>query len=102
MDSTAPDPIVRLLASPPDLPVVVGLPRLRTLLAGAWAGAAGPAPAVVVTAPPGTGKTTLVPPLVADVVARLPPDGAGRPRRVVVTQPRRGSSDLSSDRKAHV
>ena len=78
-----------LLASPPDLPVVVGLPRLRTLLAGAGAGAAGPAPAVVVTAPPGTGKTTLVPPLVSDVVARLPLDGAGRPRRVVVTQPRR-------------
>ena len=89
MDSTAPDPIARLLASPPDLPVVVGLPRLRTLLAGAGTGAAGPAPAVVVTAPPGTGKTTLVPPLVADVVARLPPGGAGRPRRVVVTQPRR-------------
>ena len=89
MDSTAPDPIARLLASPPDLPVVVGLPRLRTLLAGAGTGAAGPAPAVVVTAPPGTGKTTLVPPLVADVVARLLPGGAGRPRRVVVTQPRR-------------
>ena len=84
MDSTAPDPIARLLASPPDLPVVVGLPRLRELLAGAGAdtgspaaSAAGPAsgaspapapastvpaPAVVVTAPPGTGKTTLVPP----------------------------------------
>ena len=89
MDSTAPDPIARLLALPPDLPVVVGLPRLRELLAGAGTDAAGPAPAVVVTAPPGTGKTTLVPPLVADVVARLLPDGAGRPRRVVVTQPRR-------------
>ena len=129
MDSTASDPIARLLASPPDLPVVVGLPRLRELLAGAGADtgspaasaagpasgaspapaarsdpaasgasdasaapaatSAGPVPAVVVTAPPGTGKTTLVPPLVADVVARLPPGGAGRPRRVVVTQPRR-------------
>ena len=84
MDSTAPDPIARLLASPPDLPVVVGLPRLRELIAGAGAGAAGPAPAVVVTAPPGTGKTTLIPPLVADVVARLLPGGANRPRRVVV------------------
>ena len=47
MDSTAPDPIARLLASPPDLPVVAGLPRLRALLAGAdadaGAGAARPA-----------------------------------------------------------
>ena len=100
MDSTAPDPIARLLASPPDLPVVVGLPRLRTLLAGAGADAAGPAPAVVVTAPPGTGKTTLVPPLVADVVARLPPDGAGRPRRVVVTQPRRVAARAAARRLA--
>ncbi len=100
MDSTAPDPIARLLASPPDLPVVVGLPRLRELLAGAGADAAGPAPAVVVTAPPGTGKTTLVPPLVADVVARLPPDGAGRPRRVVVTQPRRVAARAAARRLA--
>ena len=100
VDSTAPDPIARLLASPPDLPVVVGLPRLRELLADAGAGAAGPAPAVVVTAPPGTGKTTLVPPLVADVVARLPPGGAGRPRRVVVTQPRRVAARAAARRLA--
>ena len=100
MDSTAPDPIARLLASPPDLPVVVGLPRLRTLLAGTGADAAGPAPAVVVTAPPGTGKTTLVPPLVADVVARLLPDGASRPRRVVVTQPRRVAARAAARRLA--
>ena len=100
MDSTAPDPIARLLASPPDLPVVVGLPRLRELIAGAGAGAAGPVPAVVVTAPPGTGKTTLVPPLVADVVARLPPDGAGRPRRAVVTQPRRVAARAAARRLA--
>ena len=96
MDSTAPDPIARLLASPPDLPVVVGLPRLRELLTGAR----GPAPAVVVTAPPGTGKTTLVPPLVADVVARLLPGGAGRPRRVVVTQPRRVAARAAARRLA--
>ena len=116
MDSTASDPIARLLASPPDLPVVVGLPRLRELLAGAGADtgspaasaagpapattSAGPAPAVVVTAPPGTGKTTLVPPLVADVVARLLPGGAGRPRRVVVTQPRRVAARAAARRLA--
>ena len=100
MDSTASDPIARLLASPPDLPVVVGLPRLRELLAGAGAGAAGPAPAVVVTAPPGTGKTTLIPPLVADVVARLLPGGAGRPRRAVVTQPRRVAARAAARRLA--
>ena len=122
MDSTASDPIARLLASPPDLPVVVGLPRLRELLTGARADtgspaasaagpasgasaapattSAGPAPAVVVTAPPGTGKTTLVPPLVADVVARLLPGGAGRPRRVVVTQPRRVAARAAARRLA--
>ena len=53
-----PDPLAALLASPPDLPVVAALDRLRAVLADA------PGP-VVVTAPPGTGKTTLVPPLVA-------------------------------------
>ena len=126
MDSSAPDPLARLLASPPDLPVVAGLPRLRALLAGADADAgagagapaasaagpapgasaapdpasAGPAPAVVVTAPPGTGKTTLVPPLVADVVARLPSAGAGGPRRVIVTQPRRVAARAAARRLA--
>lgn len=44
--------------------------------------------AAVVQAPPGTGKTTLVPPLVANLVARRA-DDAGQPPRVVVTQPRR-------------
>ncbi|OMG19901.1 hypothetical protein BKH05_08315 [Actinomyces naeslundii] len=54
----------------------------------------------MLTAPPGTGKTTLVPPLLADVLARQAamaptteaPDGKspGRgPGRVIVTQPRR-------------
>ena len=142
MDSSAPDPLARLLASPPDLPVVAGLPRLRALLGGADAGAgadapaasaagpapgaspapaarsdpaasgasgasatpdpasAGPAPAVVVTAPPGTGKTTLVPPLVADVVARLPSASAGGPRRVIVTQPRRVAARAAARRLA--
>jgi ATP-dependent helicase HrpB len=41
--------------------------------------------AVVVQAPPGTGKTTLVPPVVANLLM----GGAVKPPRVVVTQPRR-------------
>ncbi|WP_443022597.1 ATP-dependent helicase HrpB [Sinomonas sp.] len=44
--------------------------------------------AAVVQAPPGSGKTTLVPPLVANLTAARA-DGAGRLPRVVVTQPRR-------------
>ncbi|GAA1391193.1 ATP-dependent helicase HrpB [Luteococcus peritonei] len=43
----------------------------------------------VVQAPPGTGKTTLVPPLVAEVVAQLASRDSTEPGRVVVTQPRR-------------
>jgi len=125
------DPVARLLADPPDLPVVAALPRLRALLLGRVpdgdAGASPvspptalatsapngdtpapnttsrPAPAVVVTAPPGTGKTTLVPPLVADAVAR--PVGAEAPRertprRVIVTQPRRVAARAAARRLA--
>ncbi|MHB1064478.1 MAG: ATP-dependent RNA helicase [Georgenia sp.] len=65
------DPIGALLATPPDLPVRYGIDDL--LAAVRDHGAA------VVQAPPGTGKTTLVPPALASVVAG----------RVVVTQPRR-------------
>ena len=43
--------------------------------------------AMVVTAPPGTGKTTLVPPLVADAIHEAEGPSAGG--RVLVTQPRR-------------
>lgn len=55
--------------------------------------AAGPAGTAVVQAPPGTGKTTLVPPLLANMAAVASaasdhPEGTPR-RRVVVTQPRR-------------
>ncbi|SDC14091.1 ATP-dependent helicase HrpB [Sanguibacter gelidistatuariae] len=64
-------PIARLLADPPDLPVRTGLSELVRAV-----GARGVA---VVHAPPGTGKTTLVPPALAAVVAG----------RVIVTQPRR-------------
>ncbi|MFJ6214037.1 ATP-dependent helicase HrpB [Streptomyces sp. NPDC092296] len=46
----------------------------------------------VLSAPPGTGKTTLVPLALAGLVPELPPTGpapADRPRRVVVAEPRR-------------
>lgn len=101
--STPSDPIARLLASPPRLPVVAGLPRLRELLT-TEARTPQPAACVVVTAPPGTGKTTLVPPLVADVVARRGagdgPDAAARPGRVLVTQPRRVATRAAARRLA--
>ena len=115
-----PDPLAALLASPPDLPVVAALDRLRAVLADA------PGP-VVVTAPPGTGKTTLVPPLVAvsltDRASRAsgrvpatgsgptssPTDPASNPGptspgpatgRVIVTQPRRLATRAAARRLA--
>lgn len=48
--------------------------------------------AVVVQAPPGTGKTTLVPPAVANAVE------AGPGRRVIVTQPRRVAARAAARR----
>ncbi|WP_242633543.1 ATP-dependent helicase HrpB [Arthrobacter sp. S39] len=57
-------------------------------------GAAGTA---VVQAPPGTGKTTLVPPLLANLLAAT--DGQGQ-RRVVVTQPRRVAARAAARRLA--
>lgn len=47
---------------------------------------------VVVTAPPGTGKTTLVPPLIA----------SRRTGRVIVTQPRRVAARAAARRLAHL
>ena len=79
-------PIRALLTSPPDLPVVEVLPELRERLSPAPSGSDDAGPCLVLTAPPGTGKTTLVPPLLADVLAGAPERGPGR---VVVTQPRR-------------
>ncbi|WP_066284993.1 ATP-dependent helicase HrpB [Arthrobacter sp. B6] len=52
----------------------------------------------VVQAPPGTGKTTLVPPLLANLVAGTP-RGQGQ-RRVVVTQPRRVAARAAARRLA--
>ncbi len=82
--SVHPDPVQRLLASPPDLPVLGGLPALTAALRDHGV--------AVVQAPPGTGKTTLVPPAVA---AMLPADGM-----VVVTQPRRIAARAAARRLA--
>ena len=84
------DPVAALLTAPPNLPVVAGLPGLRTLLTGAGSSA-------VVTAPPGTGKTTLVPPLIADAVS---PGGAAG--RVSVSQPRRVAARAAARRLAEL
>ncbi|QQC39312.1 DEAD/DEAH box helicase [Actinomyces oris] len=88
------DPIRALLASPPDLPVVEVLPELRELLCPSLSASNDAGACLVLTAPPGTGKTTLVPPLLADVLTDVPAGTPGRaqerrPGRVVVTQPRR-------------
>lgn len=78
------DPLRTLLAAPPDLPVTAGLgPLVEALRAYGVA---------VVQAPPGTGKTTLVPPAVAGVVQG----------RVVVTQPSRIAARAAARRLAHL
>lgn len=79
-----PDPIRKLLDSPPDLPVVGGLSALTTALREHGV--------AVVQAPPGTGKTTMVPPAVAAMAAA---DGL-----VVVTQPRRIAARAAARRLA--
>lgn len=63
--------------------------------------AAGPAGTAVVQAPPGTGKTTLVPPLLANLAAarREGGDNTSGPR-VVVTQPRRVAARSAARRLA--
>ena len=101
------DPIRALLASPPDLPVVEVLTDLRELLSAARSASddAGAGACLVLTAPPGTGKTTLVPPLLADVLADVPADAPQRaqerrPGRVVVTQPRRIAARAAARRLA--
>ena len=79
------DPIARLLADPPDLPVRSALPALAEAVRTSGA--------VVVQAPPGTGKTTLVPPALADLLG---------PGRVVVTQPRRVAARAAARRLAQL
>ena len=71
-----------MLDAPPDLPVAAGLDRLAEALTERGS--------TVLQAPPGSGKTTLVPPLVATL-------GAGR---VVVTQPRRIAARAAASRLA--
>ncbi|WP_372728325.1 ATP-dependent helicase HrpB [Nocardioides sp.] len=78
------DPIQRLLAHPPALPVVAGLAELSDLLARHGT--------AVVQAPPGTGKTTMVPPALAALSGG----------RVVVTQPRRLAVRAAARRLAHL
>ncbi len=78
------DPLRDLLAAPPDLPVAAGLAALGEALRTRGV--------AVVHAPPGTGKTTLVPPAVADVVTG----------RVVVTQPSRIAARAAARRLAHL
>lgn len=78
------DPLRRLLAAPPDLPVTAGLAALDEALRSRGV--------AVVHAPPGTGKTTLVPPAVANLV----------PGRVVVTQPSRIAARAAARRLAHL
>ena len=67
------------------------LPELAGVLGSGGAGAT-----AVIQAPPGTGKTTLVPPLVANVVAAR----TGSPARIVVTQPRRVAARSAARRLA--
>ncbi|WP_299931184.1 ATP-dependent helicase HrpB [uncultured Nocardioides sp.] len=78
------DPLSDLLAAPPDLPVTAGLAALGEALRTRGV--------AVVQAPPGTGKTTLVPPAVAEVVTG----------RVVVTQPSRIAARAAARRLAHL
>ncbi len=70
------DSLARLLREPPDLPVVAALDGIRAAIH--------PGAALVLTAPPGTGKTTLLPPALAVALAEHSSSS-----RVLVTQPRR-------------
>jgi ATP-dependent helicase HrpB len=78
------DPLRTLLAAPPDLPVAGGMAALDEALRTRGV--------AVVQAPPGTGKTTLVPPAVAGVVVG----------RVIVTQPSRIAARAAARRLAHL
>lgn len=68
---------------------------LAAALRGGGAGAS-----AVVQAPPGTGKTTLVPPLLANLAAARIGSGSGASPRIVVTQPRRVAARAAARRLA--
>lgn len=70
------------------LPVAQALPQLRSALVEHSR--------LVVQAPPGTGKTTLVPPAVANLLADEA--GAGTPGKVIVCAPRRLAVRSAADR----
>ena len=78
-----------LVSHPPQLPVTRAL--------GDIAAATRPGGCAVVTAPPGTGKTTLLPPAVAVALVE-----AGTSGRVLVTQPRRVAARAAARRIAHL
>lgn len=86
-----------LLDNPPDLPVAKVLCQVREDLEAADGLA-------VIQAPPGTGKTTLIPPLVAQWIAdRGARDAAtGAPSSVIVTQPRRVAARAAARRIANL
>jgi ATP-dependent helicase HrpB len=62
--------------------------------------AGGPAGTAVVQAPPGTGKTTLVPPLLANLATTQGTASGNGALRVVVTQPRRVAARAAARRLA--
>lgn len=78
-----------LVSHPPQLPVTRAL--------GDITAATRPGGCAVVTAPPGTGKTTLLPPAVAVALAE-----AGASGRVLVTQPRRVAARAAARRIARL
>lgn len=81
-----------------DLPTIaLGLPA-RTLIDSVTAASEGKFPRLVIDAPPGTGKTTIVPPLIAEVIA----GGSTAPQRVIVTQPRRMAARAAARRLAQL
>lgn len=79
-----------LVSHPPQLPVTRAL--------GDIAAATRPGGCAVITAPPGTGKTTLLPPAVAVALARHDASAG----RVLVTQPRRVAARAAARRIARL